>query len=390
MEISSQRPAYLFILPWSLHHLGGVNQVVENLALEMKRNNVVQPIVLIADWDATQPIWEVVHGINTVRWRIRSYHEDMGIKEKLAFFVWEAQFSLKFYRFCNEHKVVAINAHYPGGSAFSIARIIKRFSRNIRFILSFHGTDISNIASANDSVLTQWRTLLLDASTSGVVVCSNDLGRRLVDVVGSEISPVVIHNGLNTREFSSMAHESTSGSTERIILNVAKFEQQKGQDVLIKAFAEIACKCDDVKLVLVGSTDKALPSLRALCVSKSIEQRVEFHPDIPHKNVADFYKVATVFCLPSRKEAFGIVMLEAASFAVPVVASRIGGIPELVSDGINGFLVPPDNSSELARCIMLLLDDPVLAKEMGKCLSEHVHANFTWNIAYTSYINMLK
>jgi len=198
----------------------------------------------------------------------------------------------------------------------------------------------------------------------------------------------VVHNGLNVADFSSMG-KKREPVAERMILNVAKFEEKKGQDVLINAFAEIAAKYDDLKLVLVGATDRALPGLRALCVNKGIDKRVEFHPDTPHENVADFYKRATLFCLPSRKEPFGIVILESASFAVPVVASRVGGIPEIISDGITGVLVPPDNQSELASSIMSLLDDPVFAKEMGKRLYDHVNSNFSWRTAYEKYVDLL-
>ena len=178
--------------------------------------------------------------------------------------------------------------------------------------------------------------------------------------------------------------------TERVILNVAKFEDKKGQDVLIKAFAAIAAKYKDVKLLLVGATAKALPILRALAVSIGVDSRVEFYPDTPHQQVATFFKRATIFCLPSRKEPFGIVLLEAASFAVPVVASRVGGVPEIVSDGIDGLLVSPDSPDELARCIMSLLDDSDAAKDMGKRLFQHVISNFSWNTAYGKYADILQ
>jgi glycosyltransferase involved in cell wall biosynthesis len=186
-----------------------------------------------------------------------------------------------------------------------------------------------------------------------------------------------------------MADESTSDG-DRMILNVGKFDEIKGQDVLINAFSEIASKYKNVKLVLVGGTGKALPRLKALCVEKGIDNSVEFYPDIPHRRVSNFYKKATIFCFPSRREAFGIVLLEAASFSVPVIASRVGGIPELVSDGENGMLFTQDNQSELARCIKVLLDDPVAAQKMGERLSEHVKSNFSWASAFKKYLDLLE
>jgi glycosyltransferase involved in cell wall biosynthesis len=388
MQSSAKKKTYLFVLPWPLNAIGGVNQVVINLAREMEATNEILPLVLIHEWDATHPIFEDVHGIKTVRWRIRSYHEDMGLKDSVMFCLWRFRFAYKFRKFCNDHSVVAVNLHFPGLQAFAIERVLKGLSRKIPLILSFHGSDVGGISSASKMQTAQWGKLLSN-SNNKVVVCSNDLGKRLVDAAGCDIPYFVIYNGLNVDSFCSMADESTSDG-DRMILNVGKFDERKGQDVLINAFSEIASKYKNVKLVLVGGTGKALPRLKALCVEKGIDNSVEFYPDIPHRRVSNFYKKATIFCFPSRREPFGIVLLEAASFSVPVIASRVGGIPELVSDGENGVLVTQDDHMELAHCIKALLDDPVAAQKMGERLSEHVKSNFSWASAFKKYLDLLE
>lgn len=378
---------YLFVLPWSLVHLGGVNQVVINLAREMVKSGTFEPIVLVADWEAVDPIWEVVHGLRTVRWRIRAYHANMSLKERIAFFLWERRFRPAFQRFCREHRVAAINLHYPGPSAFTLDRITQGFERVIPLILSFHGSDVSSLRHAPAIEIEKWRRLLLRAE--GVVVCSDDLGRRVVEVFGNEVVPRVIHNGIDAVAFVAMA--GTSRSAEgRIILSVGKFWDKKGQDVLVEAFAAIADDYVDVSLVLVGATDKALPALKALCVRKGIEERVHFFPDTPHHQVAEFFRRATIFALPSREEALGIVLLEAGAFGLPVVASRVGGIPEILTDGFTGRLVAPDNPAELALCLRSLLDSPATAQEMGARLHHHVLSNFTWTVAHEKYAALIK
>ncbi|PPI84717.1 hypothetical protein KEHDKFFH_08420 [Marinobacter maroccanus] len=378
---------YLFVLPWSIDQIGGVNQVVINLAREMAKARDFFPIVLINDWNAINPVREVVQGLTTVRWRVRSYRKDMGLKEKLAYFLWEAKFYRDFHKFCIDHKVIAINPHFPGPPIFALERVVKKFETAIPFIVSFHGSDVTAIASAGEDELKQWKMLLADPNHQAVA-CSNDLGRKLVEALGNEVLPVVAHNGLDVGEFSS-AEKKSQPSSDRVVLNVARFEQKKGQDVLIEAFAHIAAEYESVKLVLVGATDKMLPELRALCVRKGIERCVEFYPDVSHEYISDFYKGAAIFCLPSRVEPFGIVILEAASFGVPVVASRIGGIPEILTDGVNGVLVSPDDQCELADAIRSLLDDPITAKEMGKRLTQHVSTHFSWRNAYEKYVDIL-
>lgn len=387
MHTYAKPSTYLFVLPWSLVHLGGVNQVVINLAREMVKSGTFEPIVLIADWDAVDPFWEEVHGLRTVRWRIHSYQATMSLKERIAFFLWERRFRPAFQRFCRAHRVAAINLHYPGPPAFTLDRITKRFERVIPLILSFHGSDVSSLRSAPVSAIAQWRRLLL--RTEGIVVCSNDLGRRVVEVFGNEVIPRVIHNGIDAVAFVAMAG-SPKPTGDRFILNVAKFEEKKGQDVLVAAFAAIADVYADVNLVLVGATDKALPALKDLCVRKGIESRVYFFPDTQHHQVAEFFQRAEIFALPSRQEPFGIVLLEAGAFALPVVASRVGGIPEILTDGVTGRLVAPDKPAELALCLRSLLDSPAAAQEMGARLHQHVLSNFTWTVAHEKYVALLR
>ena len=104
-----------------------MNQVVINLAREMLKSGVFEPIVLITDWDAVDPVWKEVDGLRTVRWRIRGFHLNMSIKEKVAFWLWRRRFRPAFEVFCREHQVVAINPHFPDSSAITISQIINSF-----------------------------------------------------------------------------------------------------------------------------------------------------------------------------------------------------------------------------------------------------------------------
>ena len=387
MNRSDTRLTYLFVLPWSVTHLGGVNQVVINLAREMVKSASFNPIVLVRDWDAVHPIWEEVYGLKIVRWRIRPFSGGMGFKERLAFMFWEWRFRPKFVKFCRDHNVAAVNPHYPGSSVFALDRIIKGCAESIPLILSFHGEDLSSIRRSPPDELAQWRRLL--SIVDGIVVCSDDLGKKVGEVFDHGATVHVIHNGLDAATFVAMAN-CTTPTNERIILNVAKFEHKKGQDVLIRAFAAIAEDYADVKLVLVGATDKTLPLLQELCLSKGLGGRVFFFPDTPYHQVAEFFRRATLFALPSRQEPFGIVLLEAGAFGLPVVASRVGGITEILTDGLTGRLVTPDNFIELAHCLRSLLDSPVLAQQMGTRLQQHVLANFTWTAAHDKYVALVR
>jgi len=384
--MQSARRTYLFVLPWSLKHLGGVNQVVINLGLEMQRAGIFEPVVLITDWNATVPIWEEMHGLKTVRWRIRPYHQSMNFKEKIAYWVWEQSFRSAFQEFCSEYRVAAINPHFVDSSSMTLNRMIRVMTKPVPLILSFHGADINSYFGASADEIAAWQRLLQCAD--GIVVCSNDLGNRVRDVFGASLITKVVHNGLDVDAFVAKAHNRIS-SDRRVILNVGKFETKKGQDVLIKAFAKICYSYPDVDLVLVGATDSALPMLKDLCVCEGVVERVSFCADIPHNQVANFFKRATIFALPSRQEPFGIVILEAGAFALPVVASRVGGIPEILTDDYTGRLVSPDDPIELAECLQSLLDNPAESEAMAVRLHNRVVADFSWSAAYEKYESMI-
>ena len=384
--MESARRTYLFVVPWSLKHVGGVNQVVINLASEMQKSGVFEPVVLITDWNATVPVWEEMYGLKTVRWRIRPYHQSMNVKEKIAYWVWERSFRPTFLQFCLEYRVAAINQHYINSSIMTLDRIIRVMTKPVPLILSFHGSDINSYFGASAEEIAAWQRLLQRAD--GIVVCSNDLGSRVRNVFGDDLITKVVHNGLDVDGFVAKAHNKIS-SDRRVILSVGKFEINKGQDVLIKAFAKIAGDYPDVDLVLVGATDSALPLLKDLCVYDGVVERVRFCMDIPHDQVASFFKQATIFALPSRQEAFGIVVLEAGAFALPVVASRVGGIPEIMTDGHTGRLVSPDDPVELAECLRSLLDNPSESEAMAARLHNRVRSDFTWTAACGKYMSMI-
>jgi glycosyltransferase involved in cell wall biosynthesis len=93
---------------------------------------------------------------------------------------------------------------------------------------------------------------------------------------------------------------------------------------------------------------------------------------------------------PSRREPFGIVILEAASLGVPVITTRVGGIPEIVEDGRCGWLVPPDDPDALAVAIGEALAEPELARRRAAALAADIDARFSWRVAAAAYAALFK
>jgi glycosyltransferase involved in cell wall biosynthesis len=353
----------------------------------MTKSDSFHPIVLILDWSAPDPIIEMVQGLTTVRWRILPYTDGMTAKRIISFRIWELRFTKRFERFCEKYRIVAINPHYPGPSTFSILRAISRFQRRTPLILSFHGTDVTTLQHESSKSIFKWKRLISRAAA--VVVCSNDLGHRLERIFGEDIKYHVIYNGIDIPRFTKDRYRN-SPQTARKILSVGKFLENKGHDVIINAFASISNDYTDVELILVGASGDALAPLKNLCVKKMIQHRVSFYLDIEHTKVDDFYRDAVVFILASKSEAFPIVLLEAGAFSLPVIATQVGGVPELLTEGINGLLVPPDEPLALAAKIRSILDHPDASREMGANLFQHVESMFTWSKSGRLYAQLIE
>lgn len=151
------------------------------------------------------------------------------------------------------------------------------------------------------------------------------------------------------------------------VVCVAKFRPEKGHRVLLAAFDLVLRQIPDARLLLVGDGELEA-ELRADVASRFLDDKVEFAGAV--SEVWPSLAAAHVFALPSLSEAFGIAAVEAMAAGLPVVASNVGGLPELVRPGVSGELFPPGDHEALARELMHLLRSPELRKQMGAAARE--------------------
>jgi D-inositol-3-phosphate glycosyltransferase len=167
----------------------------------------------------------------------------------------------------------------------------------------------------------------------------------------------------------------------RILLFVGRIQPLKGPDMAVRALAGL--RRDDAMLILVGGASGAageatLGATRALAAELGVADRVVFVDPKPHHLLSSYYRAADVVVVPSRSESFGLVALEAAACGVPVVASAVGGLLNVVHDGVTGVLVEGRQPERFARAVAQLLDDPIAAAEMGWAASVRAR-RFTWS-----------
>ncbi len=171
----------------------------------------------------------------------------------------------------------------------------------------------------------------------------------------------------------SRIKERPGPSEEPFVLLVGTPWYLKGVDLLLQAFAEIAPEFPGVRLKMLGYSYGGVPMDKAA----SVKDRIEILKAVTHLEAMQLIAQATVFVLPSRCEGLPRVLIEAMAAGVPVIASDVGGIPHLVRDGENGFLIPSGDAKALAAKLRIMLGDEQLRKRMGDEGYRRAHEELT-------------
>jgi glycosyltransferase involved in cell wall biosynthesis len=188
-----------------------------------------------------------------------------------------------------------------------------------------------------------------------IVTITDALRRFQIDRVGlSESKLVTIHYGLDEPPPAWGANPPDDVAADaRVLLAICRLEYQKGLDVAVRALATVRARHSGVELVVLGEGPER-PALEAL--ARECGVKVHLLGRVP--NVAAWLRRATLLVHPVRWEGFGLAVLEAMVAGVPVVASRVSSLPELVADGETGVLVAPDDPDVLAEAIDRVLASP--------------------------------
>ena len=166
---------------------------------------------------------------------------------------------------------------------------------------------------------------------------------------------------------------------KKVILFFGIIEPHKGLMTLIRALPDIKKSVGNVFLLIAGqpfeSVSQYLIEIKRLRLEDSVKLKFGY---VPVEEISGIFNVAHIVVLPYSRASQSGVVLSAYNFGKPVVATSVGGIPEIVCNGKTGFLVLPDNSRALARVVIRLLKDDELREKMGKEALEYVQRNHSW------------
>jgi glycosyltransferase involved in cell wall biosynthesis len=221
------------------------------------------------------------------------------------------------------------------------------------------------------------RLLHFNLGRADVITCTSQVMARAVRQFTDPETPIhVVPFGVDLGQFRPRS-APRSPAAPLIIGLVKSLERLYGIEVLLRAFCALPAEKFDLGLLIVGDGTQR-PALESLVRELGIGARTRFAGRVPHDQVIRYLHQMDVFVLPSLQESFGVAAVEASAAGLPVIASNVGGVSEIVLDGETGFLVPPNDVGALVERLVQLIADPTLRSRMGQAGRAFVRAHYDW------------
>lgn len=300
------------------------------------------------------------------------------------------------YAFQLAKKLRADNCNIVHIHNFSqLVPVIRAFNPDIKIVLHMHCEWLTQL----DREMIEQRLREVDL----IIGCSNYLTEKIRSRFPQFADRCyTVYNGVNVNKFVSANNKRDNKKKDiKRLIFVGRVSPEKGLHILLDSFKKIVEQYPKLQLEIIGPTnpcplewivavsdDPKVSALRSfyhrnylsyiMNQLSDIANNVFFTGFIPYKHMINHYQHADVFINSSFSEAFGLPILEAMACELPVVASRVGGIPEAVENGESGLLVEPGDSTELARAILRLLCDENLRRSLTEAARERAVKIFSW------------
>jgi glycosyltransferase involved in cell wall biosynthesis len=275
------------------------------------------------------------------------------------------------------HHFDLIHAMYVTQAAF-VAVTAARYL-GMPSVVSARGNDLDR-AAFDPGKLSQISFALQNASA--VTVVTLDLARKAV-ALAPGCQPQFVPNGVDTALFSPGPRDETLAASlslgdAPVIAFVGEARQKKGLTILLPALAQVCARHDaHPVLLLVGGVRKDDEPILQVFQRQNPALHVRVVSNVPHAQLPAYYRLTDVLAIPSLRDGMPNALLEGMACERAIVASNVGGMPDVVRDGENGLLVPPGDVSALANTLLGLLVDPARRTQLGRAARATVESDFT-------------
>lgn len=350
---------------------GGAQRYVYNLASNLPKDKFEAVVTFGEGKGLEEKLKE--KGIRTML--LKNSQRDINlIKDFLLFFE-----LIRLYK-REKPDLIHLNSSKVGALGVIAARI---YAINSKTIFTAHGWAFKENRGTIFKVITKSISWLVVVLCQKVIVVSKDDFEKSKRFWLAKKKIIYIPNGIRQTEFLDkvIAREKLGLPKEKTLVGtISELHENKGLDILIKGFSKITTESHDLDLVIIGSGEEKL-RLERLVGKNNLQDRIRFLSFID--NAERYLKVFDIFTLTSRKEGLPFSLLEAGLASLPVIATNVGGIPEVIHSGENGILIDSENPEELASRIKYLAKNPKKRKLLGKNLYERIKTEY-------SFENMLK
>jgi len=292
-------------------------------------------------------------------------------KEKIETFCFQRNLTYKLSKFIKERKIdlVHVNTIVATFGAFA-AKL-----RKTKVLWHIH-------ENLSRGIWNRFLIKIIDKMSDKIVVVSHKSAEPFI-LQGVTIE--TIYNGVDLQEFNMNIHgeeikkEFNINTSAPLLGIIATIEPRKGHHILIRSLKEVIKIVPNLRVLIVGKASpfskKYLEKIKVLIQSSGLSHVVRFTGS--REDILNIIQALDLLVLPSLNESSGTVFIEAMALKKPVVATEVGGIPEVVEKDVTGLLVPPKDPDALAKATISLLKNPLKASEMGKKGRKRVEKYFT-------------
>jgi glycosyltransferase involved in cell wall biosynthesis len=314
---------------------------------------------------------------------------DTPLKGFLAFLIYFLPTLWRLRAFLKQKRIRLVSLEYPLPYMFYFRLL--RFMTRICVVTGLHGDDVLSLHLLNSHE--QWLVRQIIRKADWVVAHSASLmaqAERMVGKLGA--ARCHIPYGVDCERLRDQAkHPGTQLPMlpRPYVLTVAKLYERKGLDVLLKAIRTLGHSASGYRFIIAGDGPEE-SRLKSLAHDLGIHGSVMFLGEVPNQDIPALFQDCEFCVLPSRSEPFGIVLLEAMTFGKAIVATRVGGIPEFISDEVTGLLVPANDSDALADAIIKLIRQPELRIRLAKNGLASVEHSYDYRTLIERYASLFQ
>ena len=352
-------------MPYFFPHIGGVEMHVNTILKGLVNRYNHEVIVITSRYDKSLPEYEVINGIKVYR---------LDISFTLANTPIGLNWYNKIKKIVMKESPDLINGRGPSPYISDIASLVAK-KLKLPFVLGWHYPSMIKGNLIFDILISIYENVIFQftlKNSKSIICSSKNVKETLLSHVKDKVT--VITQGID----SEIYRIKNAKRKKHSILFVGNFELTvKGVIYLLKAIKIVKDKYSDVKLTIAGPITNN--KYQEYCEREGIANNVEFVGSKKSSQLSDLYNETEIFVCPSTNENFPSTLLEAMHCGTPVIATKIGNVPQLIKDGVNGQLVEIEDEVGIANAILKYFFDINFKDEMGSKGFESVIGKFDWN-----------